>query len=236
MSDEGGDPACWLDQVCDDCGAIHAADEPHRGKADGAGGVGPPLGEEAGLGPRRGDNTVNLFAVTAVGSDRPGIVAAVTGVFVEHGCNLEDTSMTILRGHFAMMLIVAAPADVDAEELEAALAAPAAAFDLVVAVRAIDERTPAGDSDGEEWNVAVYGADRPGIVHRVATVLASSGANVVDLTTRVIGEPERPVYAMVLDITIPPDGDAGALQRALGELADELGVECSLHPADADIL
>ncbi|MBV8303503.1 MAG: amino acid-binding protein, partial [Acidimicrobiia bacterium] len=44
------------------------------------------------------------YAVSAVGADRPGIVAAVTRVFVEHGCNLEDTSMTILRGHFAMML------------------------------------------------------------------------------------------------------------------------------------
>src|SRR5947209_8005026 len=64
------------------------------------------------------------FAVSAVGADRPGIVAAVTGVFVEHGCNLEDTSMTILRGHFAMMLIVAAPDDVSGEELESALAAP----------------------------------------------------------------------------------------------------------------
>src|SRR5207237_7212888 len=49
------------------------------------------------------------FAVTAVGVDRPGIVAGLTGVFVEHGCNLEDCSMTILRGHFAMTLVVDAP-------------------------------------------------------------------------------------------------------------------------------
>ena len=37
-------------------------------------------------------------AVTAIGADRPGIVAAVTGVLVEHGANIEDSSMTILRG------------------------------------------------------------------------------------------------------------------------------------------
>src|SRR5204862_3347232 len=95
------------------------------------------------------------FAVSAVGADRPGIVAAVTGVFVEHGCNLEDTSMTILRGHFAMMVIVAAPADVTAEELESALAAPAAAFDLVVAVRLIEDSVPASP-EGDPWTVAVY--------------------------------------------------------------------------------
>ena len=49
------------------------------------------------------------LAVSAIGSDRPGIVAAVTKVLLDQGCNLEDTSMSILRGHFAMMLVVAAP-------------------------------------------------------------------------------------------------------------------------------
>ena len=46
-------------------------------------------------------------AVTVVGNDRPGIVAGVTEVLFEQGCNLEDTSMTILRGHFTMMLVAA---------------------------------------------------------------------------------------------------------------------------------
>jgi glycine cleavage system transcriptional repressor len=175
------------------------------------------------------------YAVSAVGADRPGIVAAVTGAFVEHGCNLEDTSMTILRGHFAMMLIVAAPADVTAEELERALAGAAATFDLVVAVRTIDDGVPSSPH-GDAWTVSVYGADQPGIVHRVTTTLASAGVNVVDLTTRVIGDDDRPVYAMVLDVTVPDGVDPGELARQLRDLAGDLGVDCSLHPCEADIL
>ena len=175
------------------------------------------------------------FAVSAVGADRPGIVAAVTGAFVEHGCNLEDTSMTILRGHFAMMLIVAAPTDVTAEELESALAAAAAAFDLVVSVRLIDDEVPESPQ-GDEWTVSVYGADQPGIVHRVTSTLASVGVNVTDLSTRVIGDAARPVYAMVLDVTVPPGVDPGELSRQLDELAADLGVDCNLHPSEADIL
>ncbi|MBW3611674.1 MAG: GHKL domain-containing protein [Actinobacteria bacterium] len=50
-------------------------------------------------------------AVTAIGTDRPGIVARVTGVLVEHGGNLEDSAMTILGGHFAIMLVVEVPDD-----------------------------------------------------------------------------------------------------------------------------
>ena len=175
------------------------------------------------------------YAVSAVGADRPGIVAAVTGVFLEHGCNLEDTSMTILRGHFAMMLVVAAPDGLQQGQLEAALAGPAADYELVVAVRAIDDDVPASP-EGEAWTVSVYGADRPGIVHRVASLLAGNGVNIVDLSTRVIGDSARPVYAMILEVTLPPDCDADDLRGKLIELAGELGVECSLHPSEADIL
>lgn len=175
------------------------------------------------------------YAVSAVGADRPGIVAAVTEVFLEHGCNLEDTSMTILRGHFAMMLVVAAPDSLEQAALDAALAEPAAALELVVAVRAIDDDVPESP-EGDSWTVSVYGSDRPGIVHRVASLLAERGVNIVDLTTRVIGDADRPVYAMILEVTLPGDADAGGLQRHLADLAADLGVECSLHSSEADIL
>jgi glycine cleavage system transcriptional repressor len=178
---------------------------------------------------------VGHYAVSAVGADRPGIVAAVTGVFLEHGCNLEDTSMTILRGHFAMMLVVAAPDGLSQDALEGALAGPASDLELVVAVRAIDEDIPTSP-DGESWTVSVYGADRPGIVNRVASLLADNGVNIVDLSTRVIGDPQRPVYAMILEVTLPARADAATLQSRLADLAADLGVECSLHPSEADIL
>ena len=173
------------------------------------------------------------FAVAAVGADRPGIVAAVTGVLVEADCNLEDTSMSILRGHFTMMLVVSGPDGLEPAELERALAA--AAGDLVVTVRAIDDDVPQSPQ-GDPWNLAVYGADRPGIVHRVSRLLADRGVNIVDLTTRVIGADDRPVYAMILDVTLPAELDAAALEAELRGVAAELGVDCSLHPSEADIL
>ena len=173
------------------------------------------------------------YAICSVGADRPGIVAAVTGALLEHGSNLEDTSMTILGGHFAMMLVVEAEAG--AAELEAALADPARAFDLTVTVRSIDDdtRRPPG---GDPWTASIYGADRPGIVHHVARLLARHSVNIVDLSTRVIGERDRPVYAMVLDLTLPEGVDAAAVSSELADLAHDLGVECSLHPVEVDIL
>jgi glycine cleavage system transcriptional repressor len=178
---------------------------------------------------------VNLFAVNAIGADRPGIVAAVTGALMERGCNLEDTTMSILRGRFAMMLVVAAPDGETVSGLESAVADATSALGLDVVVHPLlgeMQPPPAGDA----WTVSVYGADRPGIVHRVATVLAGRGVNIVDLTTHVIGDPDRPVYAMLLDVTVPDSTDPATLVAELDRLAVELGVSCTAHPVETDIL
>jgi glycine cleavage system transcriptional repressor len=179
--------------------------------------------------------SVRHVSVTAIGIDRPGIVAAVTGALVDHGGNLEDTSMTILRGQFAMMLVVAVPDDVRPDELERDLSAATAGLGLTVLVRALED-AGAPPADGEAWTVSVYGADRPGIVHRMTELLAGREVNIVDLTTRVIGAADRPVYAMVLEVVLPAGLSSEAIGAELRELAAELGVECSLHPAEADIL
>jgi glycine cleavage system transcriptional repressor len=157
--------------------------------------------------------------------------------------------MTILRGHLAMMLVVdvptgtargaAADAASQAAALEGDLAPVAEDLHLVVIVRPLAE-PPATDiaphAAGERWTVAVYGADRPGIVYGVAALMAELGINIVDLTTRVAGTREEPVYAMLLDVAVPPDVAESDLRSRLDRLAEQLAVECSLHPADADIL
>src|SRR6478736_6245787 len=53
----------------------------------------------------------NTLAVTVLGHDRPGIIATATSALADLGGNLEDSSMTLLRGHFAMTLVVSSDAD-----------------------------------------------------------------------------------------------------------------------------
>jgi glycine cleavage system transcriptional repressor len=81
--------------------------------------------------------------------------------------------------------------------------------------------------------VSVYGADRPGIVFRVAEVLAASGANITDLTSRLIGSEEQPVYAVMMEVSIEDPEGAG---RSLEQLREELGLDVSLHPLETDLL
>ena len=58
------------------------------------------------------------FALSVVGVDRPGIVAEVSRVLFELGCNIEDSTCTILSGQFAMILVIAHPKFSTAAEID----------------------------------------------------------------------------------------------------------------------
>ncbi|MGH9028882.1 MAG: glycine cleavage system protein R [Acidimicrobiales bacterium] len=188
------------------------------------------------------------YSLSALGADKPGIVAAVSGALVDLGCNLEDSTMTILQGHFAILLVVATPATVGSDELEQALDPVAAMFDLTFAVRLMSEDhapVAAAASDmapapipetGDPWTVSVHGADRAGIVHAVTTALAEAGGNVVDLATHLVGEKDSPVYVMTIRALLPPGRDGEVAAERVLSAARELGVHCNVHRDEADLL
>jgi glycine cleavage system transcriptional repressor len=189
--------------------------------------------ERAGAYPAR----VRTFAVSAIGVDRPGIIAGVAERLVAHGVNVTDSQMSILRGHFAMTLVVTAPADFDEEALAEGLAETGRELGLeAVAVRPVED-AHASALAVPELVVSVYGADHPGIVAAIAGALAGLGANVCDLRTRLVGEEEgRPVYVMLMEVALPPGTGEDELREHLFEIAREQGVEVAVAPLEPDVL
>jgi glycine cleavage system transcriptional repressor len=177
---------------------------------------------------------MSRFAVSVFGHDRPGIVAAVTRVLADAGCNLEDTSMTILRGHFAMMLVISGGAGILARDLEARLSPVADRLDLQLSVRSVSDDVTTAQVGGERWSAAVYAADRPGLVARISQVLADHQVNIVGLETRLFGEPDA-VYVMHFELEVPT-GRAAQVQSDLAGAARALGVEVSMRPDEPDVL
>jgi glycine cleavage system transcriptional repressor len=165
-------------------------------------------------------------AVTVLGHDRPGIVADVTARLGDLGLNLEDSSMTLLRGRFAMTLVCRGEASTEA--LRDALHL---GDDLTVAVVALpDDTAPPAAAVG--WVLTVHGADRAGIVSAVTAEVARAGGNLTDLTTRLSAE----LYVLVAEVELPEGIDAEALRASVGAAAERLGVVATLRPADPDDL
>jgi glycine cleavage system transcriptional repressor len=171
---------------------------------------------------------VDELAVTVIGHDRPGIIADVADVLAGLGMNLTDSTMTRLRGHFAMTLIcVGAPA---AAEVEAALAPLTAGGQLLATVRSVHPEV-AAEPGGDHYVLSMHGADRLGIVAAMTRALAAFGGNVTDLTTRLSGE----LYVLVAEVDLPPGTDLDALRGRLAGAATALVVEVELRPAEADL-
>lgn len=176
---------------------------------------------------------MRLFALSAVGRDRPGIVAAISRVLLDLHGNVEDSQMSILRGHFAVMLIVALPEAVEPAELERRLEEVRAELGLeAVTVSPVDELK---GGPRPTHVLSVYGADHPGIVHAVSAELAERGVSITGLETRLGGGGEEPLYVMLMELAAG-EADAGELRSALGGIGAREGLEVSLRELSADAL
>lgn len=168
------------------------------------------------------------FAVSAIGDDRPGIVAAITGVLLDLNGNVEDSRMTILRGQFAVMLIVSLP-DPDREALAAGLERVREELELkAIVVSPVAEPGESGDGEPRPTHmITVYGADHPGIVHSVTTELAERGVNITDLQTKLAGTEDAPLYVMLLEVELG-NATASEIEEALRGVGRSASVDVSL--------
>jgi glycine cleavage system transcriptional repressor len=169
---------------------------------------------------------VRQIWLTAIGKDRPGIVARIARVLLDHGLNIEDSQMRILGGRFSMMLLLRGEAREDALVKDLLAAGRELGLDYIYV-------HPVGEADvvaSEPTHVlTVYGADHPGIVAAVSGMLADHDVNITDLQTRLAGE----VYVMFLEIVLPPGADIVDAMEAVGR---EQGVEVSLREIERDAL
>ena len=101
------------------------------------------------------------FALSAIGRDQPGIVAAVAAKLLKHGINIEDSEMTILRGHFTMTLVVSAPDEIEAGSLQVDLEAVRKRLGLdAISLDDLAEPEPARRTVPSHV-VTVYGGEPP---------------------------------------------------------------------------
>jgi glycine cleavage system transcriptional repressor len=169
------------------------------------------------------------FALTIIGRDRPGIVARVTEVLYRLGCNIADSSCTILGGQFAMILLLSHPEMTEISCFGEAFA-PLEENGLSVFLRKLQ---PGGETaahiEGQICLISVYGSDKPGIVYPVVRELGERQINITDLNTKLVGPPEQPIYVMMIEAVLPPGLEVEELSALLNKLKAELQVDISIR-------
>ena len=162
---------------------------------------------------------MNNLIISAVGSDRPGIVSEISGVITSHGGNVEESRMSRLGSDFAIIMLVTVAPDWE-ESLEVALKS-------ITELTIITKPTKLPQiSDDRQFRIDLSGADNEGIVKVLSKYLAGKSINIVKMETHISHAPVSgtPLFNLNASILVPGGVEEKEIQFDLSQIAQALGV------------
>lgn len=168
--------------------------------------------------------------ISVLGRDRPGIVAGVSRILLEKGCNVEDVTQTILQTEFAGIFIVTLPDGLQPEELRSSLQVGLGVLGLDVLVKGLgpDREAPSRVAT-EPFVVTSFGPDRTGLVSGISEVMARFGVNITNLKAVFRGGEDPFRNIMIYEVDVPQGVEQAAFGQALRARAEELGLDLTLQ-------
>ncbi|MGO9380254.1 MAG: glycine cleavage system protein R [Dissulfurispiraceae bacterium] len=169
------------------------------------------------------------IVVFVLGPDRPGIIATISKILFEQGCNLEDVSQTILQREFMGIFIVSMESKGSEAEVLSALQAQLKPSGLFVHLRPMEGSTIVQQPPGESFIITTVGPDRPGLVAGITDVLAHYKVNITNLKAVAKEDQHGQNYVMIYEVDIPPATDHHSFRIALYDRARKLSLDINLQ-------
>ncbi|MCH7821791.1 MAG: glycine cleavage system protein R [Proteobacteria bacterium] len=173
-----------------------------------------------------------LIVLSAVGTDRTGVVQDITKVILSCGGNIEESRMTTLGTEFAMLMLVSGNWHT-LTRLEKELEKLSDEDNLTVAIRKTGEQGP--KEDRMPYAVDVYSLDQQGIVFNLANFFASRDIEIADVATRryAAAHTGAPMFSVQMAVNVPATVHIAQLRDEFLELCDRLNLDGILEPVKA---
>ncbi len=171
------------------------------------------------------------FIMTAFSKDRPGIVADVTEVLYEHGCNLEDSTMTNMLDEFAIILLFTGKGDDLEEKLSGDCRRLEREKGITAFIRPVEAEDKGKFAGVTTKTINVEGIDQTGIVFKVSRYLANNNINIESLTSRRATSPESgtALYFMEIKVQVPETISLEQLESGLSKVGEDLNLDITLQ-------
>mgnify|MGYP001547786921 FL=1 len=168
------------------------------------------------------------LVISAIGTDRPGIVNELSQLIVQNNGNIDDSRMTVLGGEFAIILLISASPD-ELNKIESILCREAENLALSV----ISKRTGAPDAKAETipYIVDVVAIDNPGIVYKLADFFSSRHINIQSMRTDRYQAPHTgtQMFAIEMIIAIPANLGISDLRDEFLDLCEDMNLDASIE-------
>ena len=168
--------------------------------------------------------------ISVLGQDRPGIIAAVSGILFEQGCNIENVDQTILQSEFSGIFIAGIPVEMEFEILHKILIDGVKSMGLNIFIKPLDHSQPRLEFGASEPFVfTTRGPDKKGLVASITKVIADYGVNVTNLQAVFRGTDNPSDNIMIYEVDVPSDVNQKNLHADLRQTADRLSLEISIQ-------
>src|SRR5580658_6605155 len=169
------------------------------------------------------------LAVSAIGSDRTGMVHELTRVISESGGNISESRMASLGTEFAMLLLVSGNWHALAK-LETELKRLADTSNLSIHLKRTEPRTPR--TDMLPYSIDVVCLDQSGIVSGLSGFFATRGIDIAEVSTRSYpaAHTGAPMFAVQMIVNVPSRIHVAHLREEFMEFCDSLNLDAILEP------
>ncbi|MDX1804615.1 MAG: ACT domain-containing protein [Alcanivorax sp.] len=170
-----------------------------------------------------------LMVISALGSDRPGIVQALTRAVLDQQGNILDSRMTVLGGEFAVLMLVSASDD-SLARLESLRQQLEQDLDLLITFKRTQRRSE--QAAALPYEVDVVAMDNPGIVHEIANFFSTRGLNIDDLSTGTYAAPHTgtAMFSLHLVLRMGAEQSVAELREAFVDFCEARNLDATMTP------
>jgi len=174
-------------------------------------------------------NNKNLLVLTALGEDRPGLVASLTDAITQHQCSICESRMSLLGGEFAIIMLIEGQWN-NIAKLEQTLPSIQESLNLTLQVKHTEFRS--NSEKAIPYLIEVLALDNPGIVHQVTEFFCNRKINIHDLQTESFNAAHTgtKMFALTMTIEIPIEMHIPGLREDFLEFSDELNLDSMIEP------
>ncbi len=174
-------------------------------------------------------NNKNLLVITALGQDRPGLVASLTEAVTQQQCSICESQMSLLGGEFAIIMLIEGQWN-NVAKLEQILPTLQESLNITLQIKHTEQRS--NQANAIPYCVEVLAQDNPGIVHQVTDFFYHRKINIHDLQTESFNAAHTGtrMFSLMMTIEIPTDMHIPGLREDFLEFGDELNLDALIEP------
>ncbi len=169
------------------------------------------------------------LAVSAVGSDRTGIVHDLARVITDCGGNISESRMANLGSEFAMLLLVSGNWH-SLAKLETELKKLADASDLTIHIKRTEPRGQR--TDMVPYSIDAVCLDQSGVVAGLSGFFATRSIDIAEVATRTYpaAHTGAPMFSVQMVVNIPARIHLSHLREEFMDFCDSLNLDAIMEP------